>query len=172
MNTIDSLQVAYTHVKHRHATNKKGFQCNYLFSLHMRPISWTDWKGNIVSSSITNTFEFRSHQLSLDSGSSQIQSIGSTHFHNLWISFVVLVCEHLVLNWLIKCRHVINRNPKWLFFLRFPSSWPSSQPSYLIRGYIIMHHIVPGVPVNKATLIGQQLSVQPCRRTMNYITQS
>jgi len=39
MNTMDSLQVAYTHVKHRHATNKKGFQCNYLFSLHMRPIS-------------------------------------------------------------------------------------------------------------------------------------
>ena len=47
---MDSLQVAYPHVKHRHATNKKGFQCNYLFSLHMRPISYTDWKGNIVRS--------------------------------------------------------------------------------------------------------------------------
>jgi len=81
MNDMTILQGAYTHVKHRHDTNKKSFQCNYLFLLHMRPISRTHWKGNIVSSSTTKTFGFRSHQLSLDS--SQIQSISSTHFHNL-----------------------------------------------------------------------------------------
>ena len=159
MNDMDILQVAYTHAKHRHDTNKKGFQCNYLFSLHMRPISRTHWKRNIVSSSITKTFGFRSRQLSLDSGSSQIQYISSTHFHNLWISFVALVSEHLVLNWLIK-RNVINKNTKWLIILRFPSSWPSSQPSYLIKGYIKLHHIVPGVPVHKTTLT-YQLNVQP-----------
>ena len=31
------LQVAYTQAKYRHDTNKKGFQCNYLFSLKFDP---------------------------------------------------------------------------------------------------------------------------------------
>jgi len=41
MNDMDILQVAYTHAKHWHDTNKKDFQCNFLFLLHMRPITWT-----------------------------------------------------------------------------------------------------------------------------------
>ena len=37
MNDMDIFQVAYTHAKHRHDTNKKDFQCNYLFLLKFDP---------------------------------------------------------------------------------------------------------------------------------------